>query len=255
RAALDATGAGTGVIVPADLAQARGWTVGSRIDLMGTSGGRWFTVAGVVAHTVPGPGGAEAVLMSRTAASRTFGTAADGFDVLQVLPAPGVHLARALRLAAFRYGMEEVSVATVRAGVGRAIAHAVALLNALAVIGVVIALLAAMDALLLQAREGVQELALLRTIGLSRADVRGVVVAEAVATALVGTVLGAGLGLGLLWPAVGAIATATFAPQYLVPVATLGGVIGAVLIAVLLAAAIPARQLARRSAVEALHAE
>jgi len=112
-----------------------------------------------------------------------------------------------------------------------------------------------MDALLLQAREGVQELALLRTIGLSRADVRGVVVAEAVATALVGTVLGASLGLGLLWPAVGAIATATFAPQYLVPVATLGGVIGAVLIAVLLAAAIPARQLARRSAVEALHAE
>jgi len=224
------------------------------VSVVAASGAGRFRVAGVVAHSLPGPAGLESMVISQSAAVRDFGSGAAGFDLLQ-LAVRGSESERAVKLAAFRYGMESETVVAVRQGVDRAIQHDIAALGALALVGVVIAVLAAVDTVVLETRQAARDLALLRVVGLSRRAVRRAVMGEALATALVGCLLGIAGGIGLTWPELGAAST----PALPLPFAISPGVISAVLVAavagLLLAAIIPARQLSRLDPVAALAVE
>ena len=254
RAALAALSSGGGILVPLEMAGRLHIGLGSQVAVATTERRGVFTVVGVVAHSLPGPAGLESLVISQSAAVRDFGTGAAGFDLVQ-LDVRGPGAARAVRLAAFKYGMETETVATVRAGVDRGIQHDIAVLGALALVGVVVAILAAVNTVVLETRQAAHDLALLRVIGLSRAAVRRAVMGEALATALVGCALGIAVGVGLTWPEVRAASSPALPLPFAVSPLVVAAVLVAAVLGLLLAAILPARQVSRLDPVAALAVE
>ncbi len=254
-AALGAAAGGPAAIAPLPLARAAGWRVGERLRVVTATGAADFTLVGVVRHTLPGPSGGESLVVGADPARAAFGAAATGFSLLQLAVRAAPQVLRRLRLAAFRYGMETVPVAAVRRGVDAGLTHVITLLQALSLAGVVVALLAAADTLLVRAREGSRELGLLRTVGLAAGEVRRLVVAEALAIAVVGGGLGVGLGLLQTWPVLVGATTPDFSPAFVVPLSTLLAIVGVVVVAVGLVALLPARAARGRSLLDSLRAE
>jgi putative ABC transport system permease protein len=253
--AMTELASGSGVLLPLELADSLHAHVGSLIGVVTTTGTGAFTVVGVVTHSVPGPSGEESIVVDSVAAKRDFGAAAEGFDLIQLQLRGNGNLQRSVALAAFRYGMEEETVSSVRQGVDLGVQHDIAALSALALVGVVIAILAAINTVVLGAREGTRDMALLRVVGLSRAATRGAVMGEALATGIVGCALGLAVGIGLIVPEVHASTSAALPLAFELPVLVIVAVVLAVVLAMLLAAVIPARQLSNLDPVAALNVE
>lgn len=254
-AALAQVTAGTGVLLPLELAQTLGDGIGTKIKVVSATGSGTFRVVGVVAHSLPGPSGEETIVVDSAIARKDFGSVAEGFNLIQLQLRGHGDLQRPVALAAFRYGMEEVTVASVRQGVDLGIQHDIAALSALALVGVVIAILAAINTVVLGVREGTHDMALLRVVGLSRSAVRVAVLGEALATALIGCVLGIAVGIGLIGPEVHAASTVALPLSFEVPWLVLFAVAAAVVLAMVLAAIIPARQLSNLDPIAALSIE
>lgn len=252
--ALAGVEAGRSVILPLQLAQETGLGRGERVRVVTGAGAATFTIAGIASHTLPGPSGQETILISQTTAERDFGSQAAGFNLLQ-MEVDGEGASRAVNLAGFRYGLEAEAVSSVEDGVNAAIQHDIAAIGALALLGVVIAILAAVNTVILETRESSRDLALLRVVGLSRAAVFRSVMGEAVAVAIVGCGLGLAGGVGLVWPEVKAASTPALPLPFAVSVASLLALGIATLVALVLAATIPARQLGRIDPVAALAVE
>ncbi|MFJ4027741.1 ABC transporter permease [Paenarthrobacter sp. NPDC089989] len=119
-------------------------------------------------------------------------------------------------------------------------------------IAVVIALIGVANTLSLSVLERTRENSLLRALGLTRGQLRGMLAIEAVLVAGVAAVLGAGLGVVYGW--LGAQSTlggmAEVVPS--VPWLQLAAVFGVAVVAGLLASVVPARRAARLSPVEGL---
>ena len=253
--ALAQVASGQGVLLPLELADTLNAAVGSKIKVVTTTGTGAFRVAGVVAHTLPGASGEESIVVDSAAAKKDFGSAAEGFNLIQLQLRGRGDLQRPVALAAFRYGMEEESVSSVRQGVDLGVQHDIAALSALALVGVVIAILAAINTVVLGAREGTRDMALLRVVGLSRAATRRAVMGEALATAIAGCALGVAVGIGLIAPEVHAATSAALPLTFEVPGLVILAVVLAVVLAIVLAAVIPARQLSNLDPVAALSVE
>ena len=247
--------AGTGVLLPLELANSLHAGVGTHLRLITASGTGEFQVAGIVAHTLPGPSGEESAVLDSAIAVKDFGAAAEGFNLIQLQLRGTGDLQRPVALAAFRYGMEEETVATVRQGVNLGVQHDVAALSALALVGVVIAILAAINTVVLGVREGTRDMALLRVVGLSRSATRRAVLGEALATALGGSALGIAVGIGLIAPEVHAATSAILPLTFAIPGQVILAILAGVVLAILVAAVIPARQLSNLDPVAALSVE
>ncbi|MGR0159681.1 ABC transporter permease [Paenarthrobacter nitroguajacolicus] len=119
-------------------------------------------------------------------------------------------------------------------------------------VAVVIALIGVANTLSLSVLERTRENSLLRALGLTRGQLRGMLAIEAVLVAGVAAIMGAGLGIVYGW--LGAQATlggvATVVPA--VPWLQLAAVFGVAVVAGLLASVVPARRAARLSPVEGL---
>jgi putative ABC transport system permease protein len=254
KVAMQSLASGAGVVIPLQMADDLHVGIGAPLTVVTTSGRGLFTVTGVVSHSLPGPSGLESMLISSTTAVRDFGSQASGFDVLQ-LDVVGAQSGRAVQLAAFRYGMEAETVAAVNQGVAEGIKHDVATIGALALIGVVIAILAAINTVVLQTRESSRDLALLRMVGLSRGAVRRAVMGEALATAIVGCGLGIAGGVGLIWPEVQAASSPGLPLPFTISAGAVLALAAAAVVALMLAATVPARQLSRVDPVAALAVE
>ncbi|MGC2192833.1 MAG: FtsX-like permease family protein, partial [Candidatus Dormiibacterota bacterium] len=253
--ALAQVTSGKGVLLPLELANSLHAAVGSKIKVVTTSGTGSFRVVGVVAHTLPGPSGEESAVVDSAVAKKDFGAAAEGFNLIQLELRGGSDLQHPVALAAFRYGMEEETVSTVRQGVDLGVQHDIAALSALALVGVVIAILAAVNTVVLGAREGTRDMALLRVVGLSRAETRRAVLGEALATAIAGSVIGIAVGIGLIAPEVRVANSAALPLSFAIPGLVILVVVAAVVVAILLAAVVPARQLSNLDPVAALSVE
>jgi putative ABC transport system permease protein len=126
----------------------------------------------------------------------------------------------------------------------------VALFGVLLALCVIVSLLGIANALVLATFERTRELGMLRALGMSRRQLRRLVRAESIVTALLGAVLGAVAGLGLA-----AIVTTLLADQGLQFVIPATGLVVFVVLAVLagvVAAALPARRAARMDVLSAL---
>lgn len=238
------------VLVPRQLADPLGWHAGSTLTVAGDHGATQVTVAAVAEHTFPGGDGRESVVMGRAVAPRVFGDVATGFDDLDV--SRGAVSLSTLQAAASSFGMQAVSVAQVQDAAQAAVDHSVALLSTFAWLAVLVAMLAVVNTLVVNVRQGARELGLLRAVGLSQRRARRLVLAEAALLAGCGTVVGVGVGCVLAFPLLRASGGPGFDPTFVFPLWPVIGTVAALVVGAVAAVLVPARSAAGQSIVGAI---
>ncbi|MEH1165870.1 ABC transporter permease [Micromonospora sp. CPCC 205539] len=243
------------VLVHRELAQARGWQVGSPV----TVGGRSFRVAAVVADDAPSMVGGEVPaghVIDLTDADFAALFPNQRGVLAEVDPAAGVSAERA------RDAMESVlarypTVNLLDQGAYKkmltgTVDMLLAFVTALLGLAVVIALVGVANTLSLSVVERTRENAVLRAVGLTRGRMRAMLAVEAVLLALVGAVLGIGLGTGVSAAAMALLDRLSGEFHLVLPLGQLGLILGVAVLAALLASVLPARRALSRPVVEAL---
>ena len=250
-AALAALDAGGAAILPRARAEALGLGVGATLAATTAGGPVTLRVAGVVERSLPGTV-AEAVLVGWPDAERL---GAGGADLFAVRYAPGAEASARSGLdeLARAYALEPAGLDEVRGAVGSALERMFGLLDALAIVALVVAALGIVNTLTMNVLERVREIGVLRAAGMTRHQVWRIVVVEAAILGLVGAVIGAAAGLAAA--AVLVLTAAGPAPVFDPAPLTVGlAVAGAVALAVL-AATYPARVAGRIEIVRAVSFE
>ena len=240
------------VAVSARLAADDGLTLGDTLDT--AAGGRRAEPLRVVAIY----GSADAPSSIHLTLDEHRRRFEGGFETVLVSAAPGVSAAAArgavLDAASAYPDLDVGDQATYVERLTSEVNGLLALVGGLLALAIAIALLGIANTLGLSVVERVRESALLRTLGLTRVQLRAMLAAEAVLTAILGAALGLGLGLVFARVAVAAgrdLDLTVFA----VPVGQLAaGVAGAAVIG-LLASILPGRAAARADLVGAMAAE
>jgi putative ABC transport system permease protein len=193
-AALTALDAGGSVIVPRSLADQVGIRLGDTLNFATGPTPTRLRVVGIVAHSIPA-GAQEAILMGWSDALGPFG--ATGADFYAVRYAPGQEAASrdALDAAATQYALDPNDVSRVQGTVGDALDRIFRLLDALALIAVLVAGLGMANTYSMSVLERVREIGVLRATGMTSRQVWGMVVVEAGLLGIFGAIVGAVVGL------------------------------------------------------------
>jgi putative ABC transport system permease protein len=250
--AFAALAGGSTLLAPLSLAEADDWQVGTVLPVATGSGTTDFTIAGIVEHSFPAADGRESLLVDSAQAVRYFGSQASGFDDLEVLTAGRGPAAAAV---ASRYGLSATSVSTIESATEQALSDTVGILAAVAWLAVAIAVLAVVNTLVVNVRQGRRELGLLRAVGLSQGQARRLVLAQAGLLGGVAAVLGIGVGCLLAVPLLAASTSPGFVPGFVFPITTALALLVGVVVAVLLAGELPARRAATADIVSAVRQE
>jgi putative ABC transport system permease protein len=260
---VDGTGAGPyteieesrALLLPRSIATARNLKVGDSVPLTGSNGDLTYRVAAIVEHALPSPGGDETAVISLANGRQDFGV--DGFNILQVIPASNAPAGfnASLDDAAKKYGMQLESVSDVRAGVRRGLDQLLLLLSSVGFVGVILGLMSVVTTIMLNISESGRELALLRSVGATRAQVRNIILAESGLFGLFGALLGTLVGLLLVALMVRAAASLGFQPAYVAPWNVIVGVVLIATAGSLMAVLLPARRASRASVVASLRYE
>jgi putative ABC transport system permease protein len=251
-AALNALENGPSFLEPAGLAAATGWSVGLQLPVETQKGIVYFSIVGVISHSFPSGDGGESLVMADDLARTYFGATAGGFDDLLVTTRGSVTTVAA---TAASYGMQAVPVSVIASAARDALQHSIGLLLAVAVVSVIIAMLAVVNTLLVNVRQGTRELALLRAVGLGSRQAMRRVLIEAGLLAGAATLIGVGAGCLIAVPMLQASTTPTFAPGFVFPVETVIVLIVVVVLAAVVATIGPARRAVRTSVLSALRHE
>ncbi len=251
-AALDAGGA---VVLPASMLDQFDLDVGvgDGIELLpGTGPVVELEVAGIVERGLPGRGG-EAVLIGWPDASGSFGvTGADSLAVRYV-DGSGPQTATVVDETAALYGLEAVPLADVQDAVTQALGRIYGLLDILALVAVAVAALGIVNTLAMSVVDRVREIGILRATGMTRRQVRRMVVVEAGILGGIAVVLGIVGGL-IVATIVLAVADGS-ATLPAIPWPTLGLVVVLGLGVAMLAAWYPARTAAGLPIVRAVRVD
>ncbi len=247
-----ALGAGA-VLVERDTARAAGLHVGERVALRTGSGlGETATVQGIYADS--------ALLRGLVMPASDFDRLYNQDRLAQVLVKISPLIAtRAGTVAQLRHALSAFPGVVVRSEralrqtASARVNTVLVLFYALLAISVVMALLGTANALTLSIHERTRELGVLRALGMSRSQVRGLVRQESIVTAALGTLIGVALGVLLAWIMTRALSSEgiVFAlpwPQLLI-------VVGAGLATGVLAALFPAARAARLDVLSAIATE
>jgi putative ABC transport system permease protein len=248
-AAFSALNSGPAVLAPQQLASASGWAVGTQLPVSTQQGVVYFNVAGIVSHSFPGGDGGESLIMGDQSARTYFGNTAAGFDDLIVVSQGSP--AGLTRVAA-DYGTQAVAVSTIQQSARDALQHSVGVLVALAIVSVLIAMLALVNTLVVNARQRTRELALLRAVGLSRGQALRLALSEAGLLALAAALVGVAVGCVIALPMLHASSSPGFSPLFNFPGALAITLVCAIVVAAVLAALAPARRAATTSVMAAL---
>jgi putative ABC transport system permease protein len=251
-AALNALENGPSFLEPAGLAAATGWTVGLQLPVQTQKGVVYFSIVGVISHSFPAGDGGESLVMADDLARTYFGSTAGGFDDLVVSTRGPV---TSVAATAASYGMQAIPVSLIASDARDALQHSIGLVLAVAVISVIIAMLAVVNTLLVNVRQGTRELALLRAVGLGSRQAMRRVLTEASLLAGAATLIGVGAGCLIAVPMLQASTTPTFAPGFVFPVETVIVLVIVVVLAAVVATIGPARRAVRTSVLSALRHE
>lgn len=209
-------------------------------------------IAGTQAVQVPGDQGIDAVV-SWDQLAALGGSAQD--SVVLVKAADGVSPAdsrTAVDRAAAAYPLIEVnSLADLTSDLDTAVTGLIGLFAGLLGTAVLIALAGIANTLSLSVVERTRESATLRAIGLTRSQLRGTLLVEAVLLGLVGASVGVAFGL-IYGPLVVRQALKDVGPTVVVQWTWLAGLVGLAAVASCLAAVLPARRAAKASIVDAM---
>ena len=200
RTALAALDAGGSVVVPASLANRLHLGVGDSIGLAtGGAGTAKLRVAGIAAHTIPG-GAGEAILVGWSDATSLFGVLGADFFAIRFVPGAPPGTRTALEAAARTLALEPATLAAISGAISDALGRVFGLLDALALVAVLVAALGIVNALTMNVVDRVREIGVLRATGMTRRQVSRMVVVEAGMIGLVGALLGCltGLAVGAL---------------------------------------------------------
>ncbi|MEU0885098.1 FtsX-like permease family protein [Lentzea sp. NPDC005914] len=192
-------------------------------------------------------------IVTLPAAQSMLKEAPKGYQKLLVKLAPGTDITAA------RADLERV-IATSPVAVLNTAAETKAELNgqidqillfiwALVGLALVIALFGIANTLTLSVLERTRESALLRALGLTRGQLRQMLVVESILMALIGAVVGVLLGAGFGWLLVKALSSSEFPISFSIPFGQIGGMLGLAVVAAIIAAALPARRAAKNSVV------
>jgi len=143
------------------------------------------------------------------------------------------------------------SAAEFQARFEASIDSALAVVNALLALAVLIALIGIANTLALSVHERTRELGLLRAVGMTRRQVRRMIRWEAALVAVFGAVLGVALGLLFGWSAVTALPS-SFADTVTVPIQRITILVTVATAAGLIAAWLPARRAGRLNVLDAI---
>jgi putative ABC transport system permease protein len=242
-----------GLAVSSDVAEERGWDVGDRVELGFVDGASTTLAVGAIYDASDIVGG---YLVPRSVWAPHAAQDADAAVLVDLAAGVGLERGRrAVASVATGYGAGDVQDrAEYVASISAELDVALAIVNAMLALAIVIASVGIANTLSLSVYERTRELGLLRAVGATRAQVRSMVRWESVIVSLFGTLTGLGLGIFLGWGLVrgaGQDALGTFS----VPVDRLGIVLAVGAVVGLVAAHRPARRAARLDLMRALAAE
>ena len=237
-------------IAPEALAAADHWSIGTAVTLQTFNGSTRFVVAGIAEHTFPAGNGAETLVIDRSQALASFGPAAAGFDDLDVATG-GNNGALVAKAASF--GLSAVTVADIRSSAQLALQHDIGLLLAVAIIALVVAMIAVVNTLAVNVRQGRREVGLMRAVGLDRAAALRLVLTESAILAASGAILGVAVGCVLVVGMLHAVSTPGFSPPFTFPYAAALAVAAAVVGGSVVATLVPAVRASRAGIVAAIH--
>ncbi|MEU5696059.1 FtsX-like permease family protein [Actinosynnema sp. NPDC020468] len=241
---LDALVDGT-IAVGEDYAQQQGLKVGSTAKLETDSGSGDLEVVAVVKGQRMSDG-----FVTLPTAFRVD-PAKGGYDSVLIKLKPGVADGRAQVEKVTDASPLAVldSAAETKAQLGTQLDQVLAFIWALIGLAVVIALFGIANTLTLSVLERTRESALLRALGLTRGQLRLMLVVESVLMALMGAAIGMVLGVGFGWVLTEALSQSSIDVDLVVPYGQIGVMLAAAVVAAVLAAALPARRAARTSVV------
>lgn len=223
-AALRSRGA---VLVPAPLAAREGIAVGDVLAL-GQPGAEAveFTVAGVVDYTLPARTPDGALLVSAADARDRFASTTASLWVM--VPEPDVAssvFAAAVRDTAAQIGAQPLTARDLAGDLTRSLDGLVGLFDALALVAVAIGALGIVNTLGIGVTERVREIAILRSHGMTVAQVQAMVVAEAAIMGAIGGVLAVVAGVAVAYALIGGGASGDLAVDVRLPWALLVAVL------------------------------
>jgi len=218
-AAFAALQAGAAVLVPEPVATRDGLGVGSTLELAEPGGkAQAFTVAGIIAYTLPARSPDGSLLISLADARASFGitTAA----LWAMVPQPGI------TDSAFRGAVEakaQANAAELLTGrdlaseLQRSLDRLIGLFDVLSLLAVVIAGLGIVNTLGMSVAERAREIAILRSHGMTTSQVQAMVVAEASIMGAIGGIAAVGTGLLMSWAVVGGTTPHDFGAGLAIP--------------------------------------
>ena len=176
-----------------------------------------------------------------------------GYEKLLVKLAPGTDITQARadleRFIATSPVAVLDSAAETKAELNGQIDQILMFIWALVGLALIIALFGIANTLTLSVLERTRESALLRALGLTRGQLRQMLVVESILMALIGAVVGVVLGAGFGWLLVEAISNSEFTISFSIPFGQIGIMLGLAVVAAVIAAALPARRAAKNSVV------
>ena len=253
-AAFNALRDGGAVLVPEPMALRDGIAVGDLLAI-GEPGAApsSFSVAGLIAYTLPARSPDGALIISLADAEASFGVLTAGLWAM--VPEPGIAPAAfhgAVADTARSLAAQPIDATQLAGELARSLDRLIGLFDVLALVAVVVAAAGIVNALSMGVMERAREIAILRSHGMTAGQVQAMVVSEAAILGAVGGVIAAGVGLAVAWAMVVAGSPRDFAAGLSVPWALLVVVILLGTGVAALAGLYPARLAARQPIVASL---
>jgi putative ABC transport system permease protein len=192
--ALAALDTGGSVIIPKSLADSADIQVGDTMEFATGTAATKLTVVGIVAHSIPAES-QEAILVGWSDATTDFGVTGADFFAVRYDSGQETSAKAALDATAISYALEPNELDRISGTVGDALDRIFGLLDALALIAVLVAGLGMVNTFSMSVLERVREIGVLRATGMTSGQVWSMVVIEAAVLGIVGAFIGAAVGL------------------------------------------------------------
>lgn len=211
--------AGGAILVPEPVAARDGLGIGSSVELSKPAGKvQRFTVAGIIAYTLPAASPDGAMLISLADARAAFGVSTA--SLWSFVPQPGITDAAfrsAIRVQAVNHAAEMLTARDLASDLERSLDRLIGLFDVLAVLAVVIAGLGIINTLAVSVVERAREIAILRSHGMTTGQVQAMVVAEAAIMGAIGGIAAVATGMLMSWAVIGGATPRDFGAGLAIP--------------------------------------